>query len=188
MAQFPSTTSASDVWELTDVYRARAGNNWPSVATPSILVGDGVSFPGGTASASSFIDVRTAAKAFDGITADEIYCWHSSGGPTQWLQYDFGTGKTISEYWLMSRPSNDWYPTAWTFAGSNDGSSFTTLDTRSGVVMPAPADGNTSTQESNFVKYTFTNTTAYRYYRWTFTASKPDSSYVVVGEAALIGF
>jgi hypothetical protein len=33
MAQFPSTTSASDVWNLTDVYRARAGSNWPSVIT-----------------------------------------------------------------------------------------------------------------------------------------------------------
>lgn len=30
MAQFPSTTSASDVWSLTDVYRAEAGGNWPS--------------------------------------------------------------------------------------------------------------------------------------------------------------
>ena len=33
MAQFPSTTSASDVWNMTDVYRARAGNNWPSTVT-----------------------------------------------------------------------------------------------------------------------------------------------------------
>jgi len=31
MAQFPSTTSASDVWNVTDVYRAVAGGNWPSV-------------------------------------------------------------------------------------------------------------------------------------------------------------
>ena len=33
MAQFPSTTSASDVWSLTDVYRAKAGGNWPITAT-----------------------------------------------------------------------------------------------------------------------------------------------------------
>jgi len=33
MAQFPSTTSASDVWNLTDIYRAEAGDNWPLVAT-----------------------------------------------------------------------------------------------------------------------------------------------------------
>ena len=29
MAQFPSTTSASSVWSLTDEYRAVAGGNWP---------------------------------------------------------------------------------------------------------------------------------------------------------------
>jgi hypothetical protein len=33
MAQFPSTTSASDVWSLTDVYRAEAGGNWPVTTT-----------------------------------------------------------------------------------------------------------------------------------------------------------
>ena len=34
MAQFPSTTSASDVWNVTDIYRAVAGGNWPSGAIP----------------------------------------------------------------------------------------------------------------------------------------------------------
>ena len=33
MAQFPSRTSASDVWNMTDVYRAEAGDNWPIIAT-----------------------------------------------------------------------------------------------------------------------------------------------------------
>lgn len=33
MPQFPSIASASDVWSVTDVYRARAGNNWPGMAT-----------------------------------------------------------------------------------------------------------------------------------------------------------
>lgn len=33
MPQFPSTTSASDVWSLMDVYRAEAGDNWPATAT-----------------------------------------------------------------------------------------------------------------------------------------------------------
>lgn len=37
MAQFPSTTSASDIWSLLDAYRARAGENWPSVAAPVSL-------------------------------------------------------------------------------------------------------------------------------------------------------
>lgn len=49
MAQFPSTTSASDVWNVTDVYRAVAGGNWPSPPAPDpyfpyvtmLLPGDG---------------------------------------------------------------------------------------------------------------------------------------------------
>jgi len=34
MAQFPSTTSASDVWNVTDIYRAVAGGNWPVAVIP----------------------------------------------------------------------------------------------------------------------------------------------------------
>lgn len=38
MAQFPSTTSASDVWSLQDQYRAEAGDNWPELPPEGALV------------------------------------------------------------------------------------------------------------------------------------------------------
>lgn len=41
MPQFPSTTSASDIWSLQDQYRAEAGDNWPSLPPPRGLVGNG---------------------------------------------------------------------------------------------------------------------------------------------------
>lgn len=34
MAQFPSDTSASDVWSLRDVYKAEAGDEWPTTIIP----------------------------------------------------------------------------------------------------------------------------------------------------------
>jgi hypothetical protein len=165
----------------------------PPPPTSATLIGNGVTNTG-TASASSTLgDGRTAAKAFDGKTDDGTWCWHSnSDAPPHWLTYDFGSGvtKTITSYWLMRRPSSgeNYTPTAWNFQGSNDNSSWTTLDTKSGITLPQwPVDGNTNTQESLFAKYTISNTTAYRYYRWYFTATTT-SSYCVVGEAVLIGY
>lgn len=193
MATFPSTSSAYGVWNMLDVRDSQMGSNWPIVnPTSTTLVGNGVSFSGGTATASSSIDAgRQPSAAFDGSTADETLCWHSqSFGGNQWLQFNFGAGvtKTVTAYWLMSRPSNDWYPSTWTFLGSNDGSSFTTLDTQSSQTMPAPSSGVTNTQESNFKKYTISNTTSYRYYRLNVTGTTGGSSYCVVGEMALIGY
>jgi len=39
MATFPSSTSASDVWSLTDQYRAQAGINWPNTNQPQFVTG-----------------------------------------------------------------------------------------------------------------------------------------------------
>jgi len=61
MAQFPSTTSASDVWNLTDIYRAEAGDNWPLVATVPSAPTIGTA-TGGNASAS----VTFTAPSSDG--------------------------------------------------------------------------------------------------------------------------
>jgi len=64
MAQFPSTSSASDVWNMTDVYRARAGNNWPSTVTVPGAPTIGTA-TGGNAQAS----VTFTAPASDGGSA-----------------------------------------------------------------------------------------------------------------------
>jgi hypothetical protein len=32
MATYPNTNSASDVWSLRDVYKAEAGDEWPSLS------------------------------------------------------------------------------------------------------------------------------------------------------------
>ena len=63
--------------------------------------------------------------------------------------------------------------TGWTFAGSNNGSSWTTLDTETGITWTA-----LQTQT-----WSFTNTTAYRYYRLT---SSSNNGGVYCGVGALM--
>jgi len=53
MATYPNTTSASDVWSLRDVYKAEAGDEWPSIP---------ITF---TYTAAN-LDSGTADNAFDG--------------------------------------------------------------------------------------------------------------------------
>src|SRR5690606_7166352 len=63
-------------------------------------------------------------------------------------------------------------PKSWTFEGSNDGSNWTTLDTRTTV-----ADWN-----NEWRTYTFSNTTSYTYYRINVTARQTGVSQVMIPE------
>jgi PKD repeat protein len=69
-------------------------------------------------------------------------------------QYSFGS---------MGHPYFNFYPTAWTFQGSNDGSSWTTLDTRT-----ASEWGYIQIDSYVYVEirtFTFSNSVPYRYYK-----------------------
>lgn len=100
----------------------------------------------------------TADNVIDGATAiANGNTWVYDSFPAFW-QIEPYAPETMTSYRIM--PGSQ-YPTAWTFAGSNDGSSWTTLDTRT---------GQTLTNGSFSSSYTFSNSTAYRYYRFTFTA------------------
>ena len=75
MAQFPSTSGASDVWNMTDVYRAEAGDNWPITATVPGAPTIGTA-TGGNAQAS----VTFTAPASDGGSAITGYRVTSTPG------------------------------------------------------------------------------------------------------------
>jgi hypothetical protein len=110
---------------------------------------------------------RTAAKAFNDDLDDY---WTTAEGTTQegWIQYDMGAGnaKVIKGYVIYAARENssetfiwkDYAPGDFTFAGSNDGATFTTLDTQLDYTIY-------DTGRSAFFK--LKNTTAYRYYRLT---------------------
>ena len=89
------------------------------------------------------------------------------------ITYDFGSGvtKIITMYNLScghtSQPTL-YLPTAWTFEGSNDNSTWTVLDSKTGQSLTAGV----------FKDYSFTNTNAYRYYKFSVTAVSGDSPIV----------
>jgi len=98
------------------------------------------------------------AQAFDGNTATK---WCNGG--LAYLQYQLAAAKTVNQYQIISAndvPQRD--PAAWQFQGSNDGSTWATLDTQSGQVFANRFQANT---------YTFTNTVGYLYYRLNVTAT-----------------
>ena len=85
------------------------------------------------------------------------------GSATSWVQFAYSSGKIWNRYEIISandEPTRD--PKNWTLQGSNDGSAWTTLSTQSN-----------QTWSDRFVKktFTFTNTTAYKYYKWNITAN-----------------
>ena len=94
-------------------------------------------------------------KAFDGRTDTK---WLDFADST-WIQYEYGGGasKAVNKYTITSAndyPERD--PRDWRLMGSNNGSSWTTLDTRRNQTFSARFQKKT---------YTFSNTTKYRIYR-----------------------
>lgn len=125
--------------------------------------------PSGTVSASDGSPV--AFYAFDqNFDTDTNACdaWWLPNMVNPWIQYKFAVAQIPVAYCVAALPSDACTafsnaakaPTAWVFQGSNDGSTWTTLDTQTGQVFT-----------SNFVQqYPVSNTTAYTYLRVMFTA------------------
>jgi hypothetical protein len=110
-----------------------------------------------SAHAGSGSGTEGSDKAIDGNTGTK---WFTGGGSASgWLQIDLGAGnaQTVVRCDLTSAndvPNRD--PKNWQVQGSNDATNWTTLDTRTGEVFA-----------TRFLtkQYTFTNSTAYRYYK-----------------------
>jgi hypothetical protein len=117
-----------------------------------------------SASAVYTSSTGTAANCYDGdgdATGGSVGMSGIVGFPQNTV-IDLGSGNGIilNEVGIFSYLDiNGAYVGSFTFAGSNDGSSYTTLKSHSGVLSTYTA----------YAKYTFTNTTAYRYYKTTIT-------------------
>jgi hypothetical protein len=86
--------------------------------------------PSGTVSASSSFSGNPPWWSF----ASPHDGWVSNATSTGWLQYQFPSAVTITSYVITPWSVNTFptrSPTAWTLQGSNDGTTFTNLDTRS---------------------------------------------------------
>ena len=118
---------------------------------------------GGTATDSAHLNGQEGANAFDGNPGSKWF--NNNVAPTGWLQYDFGAGngQVVKRYSVSSAndvPGRN--PKDWTFLGSQDGTTWTTLDSKNGQTFAYVYMGNT---------YDIGNTTAYRYYRLNITAN-----------------
>jgi hypothetical protein len=116
---------------------------------------------------------ETAAMAFDGLTSTKWF--NANAGPTGWLRLSFGgVPQTVVRYDLTSAndvPGRD--PKNWQFQGSQNGTTWTTLDTRAGETFPSRYQTK---------QYPISNTTAYAYYRLNITANNGDPSGVQLAE------
>jgi hypothetical protein len=130
---------------------------------------------GGTAS-SSAIGVpswEAPAQAFNRHSGSKWYNGNASNpGPTGWLRYDFGAGnaQTVKRYTVISADVANRDPKIWTFQGSNDGSTWTTLDTQSNQAFLTRNHANA---------YNIVSPAAYRYYQLDVTANNGASSLAI---------
>lgn len=149
----------------------RFPHNMSGSSTPSPYV----------ASASSFLADFDPWKAFDGNYSYGQYCLLNSG--TRWLKIDLGSGnaflaKTYSVR-VNSVPEPNRAPKDWVFQGSNDNSTWDTLDTQTNQT------GWTSGQMRTF--NCAVQEQMYRYFRIHITANNGDGSYTQVAELYMDG-
>lgn len=138
----------------------------------------------GSVSASSAWDSRfDPAYVVDNNTETG---WLSAAVPSasqpQWWQYDFGAAKekVVVKYTIQHATDGNppyYYPKSFTLQGSNDGSGWTT------VHSPSAQTGWGRLEKRTF---TFSNSTAYRYYRIHITEKEAGGEGVSMGEVELI--
>ncbi|MFI1361051.1 glycosyl hydrolase family 95 catalytic domain-containing protein [Streptomyces sp. NPDC020898] len=133
-----------------------------------------VTAPGGPYNSSSAEGVD---KSYDGESSTK-WCIDRPGSTVRW-QVELPEPVTVGSYRLTSAndvPQRD--PQEWIFAGSADGATWTTLDSRT---LTTPFESRFQTKD-----FTFANTVAYRFYRFDF-APKAGVSHFQVGEIGLSG-
>lgn len=143
----------------------------------SNLGGTGIRNPAITVTPSAGLVASGVSTAIlDGTQADSY--WWNSGQTTATLTFDFGSGQSvvIDEFkWYQDSAHSQG---TWKWAGSNDNSTFTDLLT--GINLGNGAATNT---------YSYTNTTAYRYYKLIQTGGSTSSSpYIREIEFKISGF
>jgi hypothetical protein len=121
-----------------------------------------------TATANSALDPAT--NALDGNVATH---WHSGGEMPTWWRAQFSSAQVFNRITIRNRNYNsNRDPRDFLLQGSNDGTAWTTLATKTAITW-SPAD--------ELKTFDFTNTTAYLYARIYITANNGDN-YVNIAE------
>lgn len=121
-------------------------------------------------SSSSHYGPYVPANAFDGVKTYESR-WLSDGGFPVWLRGDFALPTVVDHYTIYSMvEESSRNPKDWSLQGSNNGTSWTTLDVRAGVTW-TPGEAKT---------FELSGPAEWTMYRVLFTANQGGDSYVHV--------
>lgn len=133
--------------------------------------------PSGIASASSqHSHPYPAWKAFDGDVESNANGWIATYGVLEgWLQYTFPTPTIVDIYRIRNQIGGESTraPKDWTFEGSNDGITWTVLDTIKDFTFWVMHD---------FSTFSFKNTTPFYSYRINITANNGSEDLLTIGE------
>ena len=124
------------------------------------------------ASASSAFAGASAFEAFDAdLTSNQTSIWwpSSSGDNTAWLKRRLDTARRVTSYKILVGPNasglGDGHPQTWTLQGSNDDSTWTTVDTVSSGQTFANSEEKTFTVDTpgTYLYYKLQMSAAYGY-------------------------
>ena len=190
----------------TAVSSSLNASSWTPTSTPNLCVVDCsnlITNYYSDASSSSFQGTNTPAKAFDGSFNATPTKWSSdtlkydlmdghyvgsavtNGISGEWLQVQLTSPQVCTNYYVvLSVADGSSNPQSWTFLGSNDQSSWTTLDT-----FYYGSDAPNNDWGYPFVCLPLSiasNTTAYSYYRLVITSTFGyDATWVSIAELVL---
>ena len=107
-------------------------------------------------------------RVFNGETSN--YYWHAAAA-TAWVAYEFPQAELVNVYGIANYTTS-YIPKTWTFEGSNDGTSWDILDSRSDIVFDSVKE----------YKYFSTQVSAkYNHYRLNMTEQNTGTLYAVSG-------
>lgn len=120
----------------------------------------------------------TGAEGIAKVTDNSIYSKYLTTRNATWIRFQLPTGGIATQYAITSgNDAVDRDPKNWTFQGSNDGITWTTLQTETGQVF--------TTRRKKRV-YPFSNSTTYTYYRLNITANN-GGAYTQLSELEIYG-
>jgi hypothetical protein len=142
------------------LYTAYSNAGVPTAASTTIQAGSNIQTNGGTAIELNHYQTYGAAYAFDGLWTTPWLSADVNPFPPSWVGIQWSTGKPVNTYRFYQeltgkepRKINDWH-----FDGSDNGTTWIVLDTRSGGAAGCPSSGYSPL-------YQFANNYPYKYYR-----------------------
>jgi hypothetical protein len=174
MVQAGSNSTVQVITTYTDNFKFEKGQ--PDVVTPPVVTSNAIGD-----------DAFPIANVIDGVNTTD---WRGATKPSAsnpvWLQVKYSAAQTFKQYTLTSNgdsPAND--PMIWVLEGSNDATTWTTLDTRSNYTWESYTGQSAPySARKTAATFSFSNSNAYLYYRLTTTAINGGTTGIRLAEIA----